>query len=187
MIEYSTASIFRTNRRLAIGTTALTVNALMPADWPAVRAIYQEGIATGQATFETAAPDWQAWDNSHRADCRLVARRDGRVVGWTALSPVSWRSVFGGVAEVSIYVAAAARRQGIGRALLTALVADSEAAGLWTLQSGIFPENEASVALHLSCGFHIIGRRERLGFHQGVWRDALLLERRSSQVGVAGQ
>lgn len=163
---------------------SITINPLQPADWPAVRAIYEEGIATGQATFETSAPDWEAWDESHRPDGRLVARQEGQIIGWAALSPVSKRSVYRGVAEVSVYVAAAARGQGVGRALLQALIEASESAGVWTLQAGIFPENEASVALHLSCGFRIVGRRERLGLHHGVWRDALFLERRSSRAGV---
>jgi len=184
MIDYSTAVAYRPNRQLFARKNSLRIGALEPADWPAVRAIYQEGIAGGQATFETAAPDWSTWDTSHRADCRLVARHGGRVIGWTALSPVSRRSVFSGVAEVSIYVAGAMHRQGVGRALLAALIDASEAAGIWTLQSGIFPENEASVGLHLACGFHVIGRRERVGLHRGVWRDSLLLERRSSKAGV---
>lgn len=162
----------------------LAITPLLPADWLAVRAIYEEGIATGQATFETAAPDWPAWDAGHRPDCRLTARLEGQLVGWAALSPVSKRSVYGGVAEVSIYVATAARGRGVGRALLMALIEASEAAGVWTLQAGIFPENQASMSLHSSCGFRVVGRRERLGCHQGVWRDALLLERRSGRVGV---
>jgi phosphinothricin acetyltransferase len=115
-----------------------------------------------------------------------VARRGRRVVGWAVLSPVSPRAVYSGVAEVSIYVAAPARGQGVGRALLKALIESSEAAGIWTLQAGIFPENEASVALHLGCGFRVVGRRERLGRHHGIWRDSLLLERRSSRIGVDG-
>lgn len=162
------------------------IDAMRDDDWEAVRSVYLEGIATGQATFETAAPERDAWNTSHRPDCRFVARRDGEVIGWTALSPVSKRSVYSGVAEVSIYVAAAERRHGVGRSLLLTLIEASEAAGIWTLQAGIFPENEASVSLHLSCGFHIVGRRERLGRHYGVWRDSLLLERRSSWVGVEG-
>ncbi len=157
------------------------------ADWPVVRAIYEEGIATGYATFETSAPDWRAWDAAHLPDCRLVARQDGQVIGWAALSPVSSRAVYRGVAEVSVYVAATARGRGVGRALLAALVAASETADVWTLQAGIFPENEASVALHVSCGFRVVGRRERLGLHHGVWRDVLLLERRSRRPGVDEQ
>lgn len=157
---------------------------LTAADWPAVRAIYEEGIATRNATFETAAPEWATWDAARLPFGRLVARRGRTVVGWAALSPVSSRAVYSGVAEVSVYVAAAVRGQGVGRALLSALVAASEAAGIWTLTAGIFPENEASVALHRACGFRVVGRRERLGLHYGIWRDSLLLERRSSVVGV---
>jgi L-amino acid N-acyltransferase YncA len=130
------------------------------------------------------APEWPEWDAAHRDDCRLVARRTGQVVGWAALSPVSRRCVYGGVAEVSVYVAESARGQGIGRALLSALIDASEAAGIWTLQAGIFPENEASVRLHKSCGFRVVGRRERIGQLHGVWRDTLLLERRSRHAGV---
>lgn len=162
------------------------VSAMAVSDWPAVRAIYEEGIATGHATFETVVPEWEAWNAARLPVCRLVARRGRRIVGWAVLSPVSSRAVYSGVAEVSIYVAAPARGQGVGRTLLKALVESSEAAGIWTLQAGIFPENEASVALHLTCGFRVIGRRERLGRHHGIWRDSLLLERRSSRIGVDG-
>ncbi len=162
----------------------ITLDAMRDADWTAVRGIYLEGIATKQATFETTAPDWESWNAAHRPDCRLVARRDGLVIGWAALSPVSARPVYRGVAEVSVYVAVAARGRGVGRALLLALIEASERANVWTLQAGIFPENEASVALHLACGFRVVGRRERLGRHHGIWRDALLLERRSNRVGV---
>ncbi len=160
------------------------IEAMAPGDWPAVQAIYREGIATGNATFETTVPDWPAWNEAHRRDCRLVARRQGRVVAWAALSPVSRRGVYAGVAEVSIYVAAGARGQGIGRALLQALIAESERCGLWTLQAGIFPENAASLALHRACGFRPVGTRERLGQRDGVWRDVVLMERRSQAVGV---
>jgi phosphinothricin acetyltransferase len=156
------------------------------ADWPAIRAIYDEGLATGNATFEVVAPDWPAWDAAHRPDCRLVAWQDGQIIGWAALAPVSSRPVYAGVAEVSIYVAKVSRGRGVGRILLSALIEASETAGVWTLQAGIFPENAASLALHRACGFRIVGRRERLGLHKGVWRDALLLERRSSRVGVQG-
>lgn len=163
------------------------VDKMTPKDWQAVRAIYLEGIATGNATFETGAPDWEKWDRDHLADCRLVARKDGRpfgrVVGWAALSPVSGRCVYAGVAEVSVYIAEAARGQGVGKALLQALVEDSESHGIWTLQAGIFPENTASLALHKSCGFREVGRRERIGQMDGVWRDVVLLERRSRIVG----
>ncbi len=178
----------RTARRPAQARQAATLLAPLTAtDWPAVRAIYEEGIATRQATFETAAPDWALWDAARLPVGRLVARRGRTVIGWAALSAVSSRAVYRGVAEVSVYVAAAARRQGVGRLLLSALVEASEAAGIWTLQAGIFPENEASVALHLGCGFRVIGRRERVACHYGVWRDALLLERRSRSVGVGDE
>jgi phosphinothricin acetyltransferase len=160
-----------------------TISPMRPADWDAVRTIYEAGIATGQATFETAAPPWEAWDRAHRPDGRLVARRDGAVIGWTALTPVSGRCVYGGVAELSIYVAPDSRRQGAGRALLSALAVAAEAAGLWTLQACVFPENRASVRLHQSVGFRIVGCRERLGCLHGVWRDILLLERRSTVIG----
>jgi phosphinothricin acetyltransferase len=152
-------------------------------DWPAVATIYSEGIATGDATFETSVPAFEAWDASHLAAPRLVVRRDGQVLAFAGLAPVSARAVYRGVAEVTIYVAAAARGRGVGRRLLEALVEEAEAAGIWTLQAGIFPENEASLALHRACGFGVVGRRERLGELDGVWRDVLLLERRSARVG----
>lgn len=155
------------------------VRRLTPADWPRVREIYLEGIATGDATFETDAPPWDAWDAAHTADHRFVAEADGVVVGWVACSPTSDRCVYAGVLELSVYVAAAARGRGVGSALLRALVASTEAAGVWTLQTGIFPENTASVALHTRHGFRVVGRRERLGRMAGAWRDVLLLERRS--------
>jgi L-amino acid N-acyltransferase YncA len=150
--------------------------------WPAVRAIYEQGIATGDATFETTAPGWAAWDRGHLAGHRLVATAGGRVVGWAALSPVSERCAYAGVAEASVYVAAAAAGQGVGRALLERLVADAEAAGIWTVQAGVFPENTASLALHRRCGFRTVGVRERLGKLGGRWRDVVLLERRSPLV-----
>jgi L-amino acid N-acyltransferase YncA len=147
-------------------------------DWPAVRAIYLEGIATGNATFEQSAPEWEAWDSGHRADCRLIARQGAEILGWAALSRVSPRAVYAGVAEVSVYVAERARGQQTGQRLLSALVAASEQAGVWTLQAGIFPENVASLRLHESCGFRIVGVREKLGAMDGRWRDVMLLERR---------
>jgi L-amino acid N-acyltransferase YncA len=152
---------------------------MRPDDWPTVRAIYKVGIATGNATFETAAPEWAAWDAGHLADHRLVARLEGRVVGWTALAPVSDRCAYAGVAEDSIYVAREVQGRGVGRALLTAVVASAERGGIWTVQTGIFPENQASVRLHQTCGFRVVGVRERLGQLHGRWRDVLLLERRS--------
>jgi phosphinothricin acetyltransferase len=153
-------------------------------DWLQVRAIYLEGIATGNATFETAAPEWAAWDSAHLRSCRFAARSGGDVLGWAALSPVSGRCVYAGVAEVSVYVAARARGRGIGKALLAALVVASEQNGVWTMQAGIFPENIASIALHERAGFRIVGRRERLGSMNSMWCDVLLLERRSSIVGL---
>lgn len=155
-------------------------------DWEEVRSIYLEGIATGHATFETGAPDWEKWDAGHLPKMRLVARDGaGEMLGWAALSPVSDRCVYGGVAEVSVYVGARGRGRGVGRALLDALIEASERNGIWTLQAGVFPENTASVKLHLSCGFREVGRRERIGKMHGVWRDTLLLERRSRSVGVS--
>ena len=154
------------------------------SDWPAVREIYREGIATGDATFQTEAPDWAEWNGGHLRHSRLVARDGAAIGGWAALSPVSRRACYAGVAEVSIYVAAAHRGSGIGRRLLEALVADSEANGIWTLQAGIFPENRASLVLHERKGFRQVGRRERIGRRDGRWRDTVLLERRSETVGI---
>ena len=156
---------------------------MLPTDWDAVRAIYLEGIASGHATFEVSAPAWAAWDAAHLPAPRLVAAEDGTVVGWAVLSAVSDRCVYAGVAEVSIYVAATARGRGVGAALLDALVRATDAAGIWTLQAGIFPENLASLSLHARCGFRVVGRRERLGRMAGRWRDVLLLERRSAVAG----
>lgn len=157
---------------------------MCPEHWAAVREIYAEGIATGNATFETDLPDWSQWDAAHARHCRLIACDGEAIAGWAALSPVSRREVYAGVAEVSVYVAERARAKGIGRALLESLIEQSEKHGIWTLQAGIFPENIASVALHKSCGFREVGVRRRLGQLAGVWRDVLLLERRSSHVGV---
>ena len=153
--------------------------------WPAVREIYAEGIATGNATFETVASDWTKWDARHHKHSRLIARDGERIVGWAALSPVSAREVYAGVAEVSIYVSAKDRGRGVGRVLMQALIEHSEQNGIWTLQAGIFPENIGSIALHKSYGFREVGRRERIGQLAGVWTDVMLLERRSSQVGRA--
>jgi L-amino acid N-acyltransferase YncA len=157
---------------------------MAPADWSAVRAIYLEGIATGNATFESSAPDWPTWDSSHLASCRLVAQCTGEIAGWAALGAVSGRCVYAGVAEVSVYVAQRARGKGVGTALLEALVSESEKQGLWSLQAGIFPENSVSVRLHERAGFRIVGTRERLGAMNGRWRDVLLMERRSTTVGI---
>jgi L-amino acid N-acyltransferase YncA len=160
----------------------VTIAPLRADHWDAVARIYAQGIATGHATFETEVPSWERWDAAHLAGHRLVALSDHEVVGWAALSPVSDRCVYGGVAEESVYVADEARGRGVGRALLEALIERSEAAGIWTIQTGIFPENEVSVRLHERVGFRIVGVRERLGKHAGVWRDVLLLERRSALI-----
>jgi phosphinothricin acetyltransferase len=161
------------------------IEQMRPEHWPRVRAIYLEGVATGQATFETEAPEWARWDSSHLPFARLVALdAGGRVKGWAALAPVSGRKAYAGVAEVSVYVGEGFRGEGVGRALLEALVRESEAGGVWTLQASIFPENAASVALHLACGFREAGRRERIARLRGVWRDTVLLERRSRVVGI---
>ena len=161
-----------------------SIRPMAPPDWPGVRAVYLEGIATGNATFETEAPQWDRWDAAHSAACRLVAENAGAVLGFAALSPVSARRVYAGVAEISVYVAEQARGSGIGGALLSELVRASEAAGFWTLQAGIFPENHASLRLHEKCGFRVLGVRERVGCMAGRWRDVVLLERRSVVVGV---
>jgi L-amino acid N-acyltransferase YncA len=158
----------------------LLIRKLEAKDWPAVRTIFEEGIATGQATFETEAPSWEAWDGAHSMG--LVAEEDGEVGGWAALAPYSPRRVYAGVAEESVYVASRARGKGVGRALLEAIVARSEQAGIWTLHAGVFPENRASVTLHLGCGFRVVGLLERIGRLNGEWRDVLLLERRSEVI-----
>jgi L-amino acid N-acyltransferase YncA len=155
---------------------------MQPADWPSVAAIYAEGIATGIATFETVVPAYDAWDAAHLPGHRLVAVSRGSVVGWAALSAVSQREVYRGVAEDTIYVAESARGHGIGKALLRALASAAERAGIWTLQAAIFPENAMSIALHERCGFRVVGTRERLGKLDGAWRDVILMERRSTEV-----
>jgi len=160
----------------------LAVVSLEPGHWEVVRRIYLEGIETRNATFETTAPTWEDWDRSHSSGLRVVATRAGEVVGWAALSPVSDRCVYGGVAEESVYVTAAERGKGIGRLLLEALIRLSEDAGVWTIQTGIFPENTASIRLHESVGFRVLGIREKLGKLDGVWRDVAFLERRSPNV-----
>jgi L-amino acid N-acyltransferase YncA len=163
----------------------ITIHPMQAADWTAVAQIYADGIATGEATFETEVPGWETWHASRLPHSRFVARSEAdEVVGWAALSAVSSRCVYAGVAEVSVYVAPASWGQGIGRQLLQTLIDSSEAAGIWTLQAGIFPENVASVTLHEKLGFRVVGRREKLGQQYGRWRDVLFLERRSQIVGV---
>ncbi|MEW6717670.1 MAG: N-acetyltransferase family protein [Chloroflexota bacterium] len=160
------------------------IDRMQPGDWDEVRSIYLEGIATGNATFETNPPDWDAWDSAHLPFCRLVAREGKSVIGWAALSPVSDRCIYSGVAEVSLYVTASAWGRGIGRSLLIRLIDESEQNGIWTLQAGIFPENRASLAVHKKCGFREVGIREGIGKLNSVWRDVVLLERRSEKVGI---
>ena len=160
------------------------IDQMSPADWEQVRSIIRQGIATGHTTFETVVPSWDKWDAGHLQIARLVARRGDRVLGWAALSPVSKRDAYRGVAELSISIAEENRGQGIGRALLDALIEESEKNEIWTLQAAIFPENTASVKLHLRCGFREVGRRERIGKLNGTWRDTVLFERRSKTVGV---
>jgi L-amino acid N-acyltransferase YncA len=160
------------------------IDDMQPQDWPDVRSIYLEGIATGMATFETDAPSWGAWDQSHLKFARIVARKDNQIIGWAALSLVSSRRAYAGVAEVSVYVASLHRSAGVGRALLARLVSESEQHGIWTLQAVVFPKNVATVALHTACGFREVGRRKRIGKLNGVWRDTILLERRSKSIGV---
>lgn len=161
----------------------LHIDEMNVADWPLVAQVYKEGIETGIATFEQDIPGWEQWDQNHIKSCRLVARYDGQVLGWAALSPVSSRCVYGGVAEVSVYVANNARGKKIGEQLLRELIAESEKQGYWTLQSGIFPENTASIGLHKKCGFRKIGFRERIGQLNGVWKDNILMEKRSEKTG----
>ena len=160
------------------------IDQMKASDWEQVRSIYLEGIATGDSTFETDAPSWEKWDEAHLQIARLVMREGNRILGWAALSPVSKRNVYRGVAELTVNVTESARGQGVGRALLEALIEESEKNGIWTLQASIFPENTASVKLHLRCGFREVGRRERIGSLKGVWRDTLLFERRSQSIGI---
>jgi L-amino acid N-acyltransferase YncA len=156
---------------------------MQPSDWPAVERIYLEGIVTGNATFETESPGWEKWSSAHHAHSRLIAKDGETVIGWAALSPVSARRVYAGVAEVSVYVAASAQGKGVGRLLLSELIRQSEQNGIWTLHAGVFPENTASLALHKSLGFREVGRRTKIGQLRGRWRDTVLLERRSEIVG----
>ena len=161
----------------------IIVEKMRDTDWTVVKDIYREGIATGNATFYTEAPEWEKWDESHLQECRLVARAEGQVIGWAALSPFSWKRFYAGVAEVSLYVASSARGVGVGKALLQSLIKESELVGIWTLQGMILSQNHASVALCKKCGFREVGCRERIGQMNGVWRDVILMERRSKSVG----
>ncbi|MDF0707792.1 GNAT family N-acetyltransferase [Flagellimonas okinawensis] len=162
----------------------MTIRNMTSSDWDAVSNIYMEGIATGFATFETKVPSYEHWDKAHIDDCRLIAEDNGTIMGWAALSPVSSRCVYGGVGEVSVYISRNSRGKGVGQALMQHLIQESEKAGFWTIQSGIFPENRASIKLHEKVGFRYIGKRERVGKINGVWKDNLLFEKRSDKVGV---
>lgn len=157
---------------------------MLPFHWESVKQIYLEGIAAGNATFQTSAPSWSDWDEAHVKNSRIIAVEENEILGWAALTPVSGRCVYAGVGEVSVYVSKKARGKGVGKKLLQALIQESEKNNFWTLQAGIFPENNASVKIHVESGFRIIGTREKIGQSKGLWRDTLLLERRSKTVGV---
>jgi L-amino acid N-acyltransferase YncA len=162
----------------------IILDKILPSDWKAVKQIYKEGIATGNATFQQEAPEWEEWDNSHLQHSRIIAKENGTILGWAALTPVSGRCVYAGVAEVSVYVSDKARGKGLGKQLLKKLIEESEANNIWTLQAGIFPENIPSIKIHEDGGFHILGTRERIGQMNGIWRDTILMERRSKIVGI---
>ena len=165
-------------------TELIEIIPMIPAHWAEVAHIYKEGIETGMATFEKEVPSWEYWDSQHIKTCRLVATMQGYVVGWAGLSPVSSRCVYGGVAEVSVYVSLGARGKGVGEQLMKSLISESELSGYWTLQSGIFPENKASIKLHEKSGFRCIGFRERIAQLNGIWKDNILMERRSKTTGL---
>jgi phosphinothricin acetyltransferase len=166
------------------GTSNILTRPLILEDWKAVASIYAEGIATGYATFEKQIPTYEVWDKAHLKSCRIIAVHNNIILGWAALSPVSGRCVYGGVAEVSVYVGQAYNRKGVGKQLMVELISQSEKNGYWTLQSGIFPENVGSIALHKKVGFRYLGTRERVGQLDGIWKDNLLFERRSKIVGI---
>jgi L-amino acid N-acyltransferase YncA len=160
----------------------MEIRKLLAEDWPQVKLIYEKGIQAGNATFQTSAPSWEEWDQSHLSSCRIVIESNNRLIGWAALTPVSSRCVYAGVAEVSVYADPAHSGKGIGFMLLNELVKKSETEGIWTLQAGIFPENIASLRIHEKAGFRILGIREKIGKQNGIWRDTVLLERRSSLI-----
>tara|TARA_R110002050_G_scaffold111752_4_gene225580 strand:+ start:4879 stop:5370 length:492 start_codon:yes stop_codon:yes gene_type:complete len=162
----------------------MEIRKMKNSDWPSVAEIYRQGMDTGFATFEKVVPSFEVWDAAHLEAGRLVAAKGETILGWAALSPVSSRCVYGGVAEVSVYIGQGSRGQGVGKLLMQQLIVESEKAGLWTLQSGIFPENKGSVELHRKMGFRFIGKRERVGKRDNVWKDNLLFERRSTIIGV---
>jgi L-amino acid N-acyltransferase YncA len=160
----------------------MLIDEMQPSDWEQVRQIYLEGLATGNASFETEAPTWEQWDAGHLPHTRMVVRQKGCVLAWAALAPVSKRRCYAGVAELSLYVAPEQRGRGIGKALLLAVIESSERNGIWTLQGATFAENTSSIRLQQACGFRIVGRRERIGQRDGVWRDTILTERRSAVI-----
>jgi phosphinothricin acetyltransferase len=162
----------------------IILDKMLPADWEAVKQIYEEGIATGNATFQQQAPNWEEWNNDHLSHSRIIAKEDGTILGWAALTGVSGRCVYAGVAEVSVYVSDKARGKGLGKKLLQKLIEESEANNIWTLQAGIFPENIASIKIHNASGFRTLGVRERIGQMNGIWRDTVLMERRSKTIGI---
>ncbi len=162
----------------------MQISNMLPGHWPSVKTIYESGLATGNASFQTSAPSWEEWNASHLSHSRLVGAVENQIIGWAALTPVSGRCVYAGVAEVSVYIASGYRGQKIGQTLLRALIGESEKNGIWTLQAGIFPENKASLKIHENMGFRQLGIREKIGQMNGVWRDTVLLERRSKTVGI---
>ena len=162
----------------------MTIQPLLPIHWEDVKRIYEEGLATGNASFQTVAPSWEEWDKTHVLYPRLIATENEQVIGWAALTAVSGRCVYAGVAEVSVYVSEIARGKGVGKNLLKSLIEESEKNNFWTLQAGIFPENKASIKIHEDCGFRIVGVREKIGKMNNIWRDTLLLEKRSSKIGI---
>ncbi len=165
-------------------TNKIAIRPMVDSDWKAVSKIYEDGIATGFATFEKSIPSFESWNDAHIDSCRLLATENETVLGWAALSPVSSRCVYGGVAEVSVYVSQNSRGKGVGKLLMKSLISESEKVGIWTLQSGIFPENVGSIQLHEKVGFRFLGKRERIGKLNGEWKDNLLFERRSDLVGA---
>lgn len=165
-------------------TIMVQIREMKASDWDEVAQIYADGIATGYATFEQTIPTYESWDKAHLTECRLVAEEEGSILGWAALSPVSSRCVYGGVGEVSVYVGDQCRGKGVGKSLMEQLILESEKAGFWTIQSGIFPENQASIKLHEKVGFRFIGKRERVGKIHGQWKDNLLFEKRSITIGI---
>ena len=162
----------------------ITLENMLPKHWDEVKRIYEEGIATGNATFQHQAPEWEEWNNGHFHESRIIAKEGEMILGWAALTPVSGRCVYAGVAEVSVYVSDKARGKGLGKQLLQKLIEESEANNIWTLQAGIFPENIASIKIHEASGFRILGTRERIGQMNGKWRDTILMERRSKIIGI---